>query len=211
MIMEILKGFVIGVCASAPIGPIAILVIQKTLSQGQRAGFIAGLGACLVDTIYAIIALFALAFVQDFIATHENIILIVGGIVVAVMGVSMTFADPFRKLKSQKSSSISFKDFAQSVAMGFSNPGAILVIFALFAFFGLGDQSPKNWSVAPLLLSVSAGAALYWFVITYLLNIFRKRFTMKTIVTISRLTGLVIIIIGIVTLFNGLFNVIFIP
>lgn len=56
MLLDILKGFIIGICASVPLGPIAILVIQKSLSDGHKAGFFAGLGACLVDTIFAVIA-----------------------------------------------------------------------------------------------------------------------------------------------------------
>ena len=65
MFIDILKGFIIGLCASIPMGPIAILVIQKTLSKGRHAGFVAGLGASVVDTVYAIISLFALAFAQS--------------------------------------------------------------------------------------------------------------------------------------------------
>ena len=61
MFPDILKGFIIGICASAPIGPIAILVIQKTLSKGHKAGFVTGMGACIVDTTFSVIALFALA------------------------------------------------------------------------------------------------------------------------------------------------------
>ena len=52
MLLDILKGFIIGICASVPLGPIAILVIQKSLSDGHKAGFFAGLGACLVDTLF---------------------------------------------------------------------------------------------------------------------------------------------------------------
>ena len=144
MLTDILKGFLIGICASAPIGPIAILVVQKTLSKGHKAGFVTGMGACLVDTVFAVIALFALAFAQNFMEVHKELILIAGGTVAAILGWTMTTADPFRKLKADSSSSISVKDFMQAIAMGFSNPGAILVIFTLFAFFGIGNSG--NWS-----------------------------------------------------------------
>ena len=83
MFLDILKGFIIGICASAPIGPIAILVIQKTLSKGHKAGFITGMGATCVDTIYSAIALFALAIAQNFMEEHNEIILLAGGILVA--------------------------------------------------------------------------------------------------------------------------------
>ena len=73
MIIDMLKGFLVGVCASAPVGPIAILVVQKSLSKGHKAGFVSGLGASVVDTLYAFIAIFALAFALVYItmaATH---------------------------------------------------------------------------------------------------------------------------------------------
>ncbi len=200
MLTDILKGFLIGICASAPIGPIAILVVQKTLSKGHKAGFVTGMGA-------AVIALFALAFAQNFMEVHKELILIAGGTVAAILGWTMTTADPFRKLKADSSSSISVKDFMQAIAMGFSNPGAILVIFTLFAFFGIGNSG--NWSVAPIILSVSAGATVYWFGVTALLNHFRKNFKMRTILWINRITGAIVIIIGIALLGEGLFRVIF--
>ena len=209
MLLDIIKAFIVGICASAPIGPIAILVIQKSLSGGHKAGFIAGLGACVVDTIYAVAAIFALAVVQEFIYTHQNIILIVGGIVVAMLGVSMSFSDPFRKVKKNSGASVSLTDCMQSLIMGFSNPGAVFVILALFAFFGLADESPHNWSVMPIILSVSAGSVVYWFCVTWLLSHFRKKFEIRTILWINRVTGAIIILIGIALLGEGIFNVFF--
>ena len=100
MLIDMLKGFLVGICASAPIGPIAILVVQKSLSMGHKAGFVSGLGASVVDTFYASIAIFALAFAQRFLEDHRVIILIAGGVVLAVLGPSMALKDPFRKMKS---------------------------------------------------------------------------------------------------------------
>lgn len=209
MLIDILKGFLVGVFASAPLGPIAMLVIQKSLSKGHKAGFVAGLGATVVDTLYACIAIFALAFAQSFIDQHKNIILVVGGIVLVALGISMSLSNPFRKLRKDGSSKISSKDFAQSLLMGLSNPMAIFVIFTLFAFFGLANDAPYTWSVAPILLSVSAGTVAYWFTISWLLSKFRSNFRMRTILWISRISGMIIVIIGIALLGQGLFNVIF--
>lgn len=209
MIVDILKGFLIGICASAPIGPIAILVVQKTLSKGQKAGFVTGMGACAVDTVFAVIALFALTFAQEFLASHRELIFITGGIIVTILGWSMTTSDPFRKLKSDNASGVSVKDFLQALMMGLSNPGAILVIFALFAFFGIGSPDKEDWSMMPVILSVAAGATAWWFGVTALLNHFRKRFKLRTILWINRLTGAAVIIIGIVLLLESLYRVIF--
>ena len=196
-------------CASAPIGPIAILVVQKSLSKGHKAGFISGLGASVVDTLYAFVAIFALAFAQKFIEDHQNAILLAGGVVLAIVGLTMAFSDPFRKMKDDGESSVSPKDFGQAVAMGLSNPMAIFVMFTLFAFFGLANDAPHNWSVTPIILSVSAGSVVYWFSISWMLSRFRKNFRMRTILWISRITGAIIVIIGIALLGQGLFNVFF--
>ena len=181
MWIDILKGFAVGMCASAPIGPIAILVVQKSLSKGHKAGFVSGLGASVVDTFYAFIAIFALAFAQSFIEEHKNMILIVGGAVLIAVGFSMAFSNPFRKLKADGESSVSPKDFGQAVALGISNPMAIFVMFTLFAFFGLANYAPHTWRVTPIILAVSAGSVTYWFLMSWLLSRFRGNFRMRTI------------------------------
>ena len=209
MVIDMLKGFLVGMCASAPIGPIAILVVQKSLSKGHMAGFVSGLGASVVDTLYAFIAIFALAFAQKLIEAHQNLILLVGGGVLALLGVIMAFSNPFRKMKDVGDSGVSPTDFGQAVAMGLSNPMAIFVMFTLFAFFGLADSAPHNWRVTPIILSVSAGSVTYWFLLSWMLSRFRKIFKMNTILWISRITGAIIVIIGIALLGQGLVNVFF--
>ncbi len=210
MLLDILKGFTVGFCASAPIGPIAILVVQKSLSKGHKAGFVTGLGASVVDTFYAFIAIFALAFAQIFMEQHQNMILLVGGSVLVLLGISMTMSNPFRKkVKRDGKSRVSSKDFGQAVLMGISNPMAIFVMFTLFAFFGLAKEAPQTWSVAPILISVSLGSVTYWFLLSWGLSKFAKFFRLRTILWISRVTGAIIVIIGIALLGQGVFNVVF--
>ena len=210
MVLDMLKGFVIGVCASAPVGPIAILVIQKTMGKGRQAGFVTGLGASVVDTFYAIVALFALAFAQRLIERHENLILLAGGLLLAMIGVSMVLSNPFRKRRRKGDKpAVSSKDFLQALAMGISNPMAVFVMFALFAFFGIAEDTPRDWNVAPIILSVSAGSVSYWFTVSWALSRFREKFSLRTLLLISRVMGAIVIIIGLVLIGEGLFNVIF--
>lgn len=209
MLLDIIKGLLIGICASVPLGPIAILVIQKSLSEGHKAGFLAGLGACLVDTLFAVIAIFALAIAERFLETNHVTIMVVGGIVVTLLGCSMAFKDPFRKMKKEDpTSSYSLKDFFQAVIMGISNPGAIFVIFALFAFFGI-QLEPHDFRVAPILLAVSGGSALYWFFFSWTFSRFRKNFKLVTILWINRITGIIVTIIGIALLTEGVMELLF--
>lgn len=210
MLQQMIHGFLVGICASAPIGPIAILVIQKSLSKGRIAGFVSGLGATVVDTFYASVAIFALAFAQKFIDDHQVLILIVGGVVLGILGMSMALSNPFRKMKpGEDSIGASPKDFGQAVAMALSNPGAIFVMLTLFAFFGLADDAPHSWRVMPIILSVSGGSVTYWLFVSWLLSRFRKKFQMNSILWISRITGAIVVIIGIALLGQGLFKVFF--
>jgi threonine/homoserine/homoserine lactone efflux protein len=184
--------------------------VQKSLSKGHKAGFVTGLGASVVDTFYAFIAIFALAFAQVFIEQHQNMILLVGGSVLVLLGISMTMSNPFRKkVRRDGKSRVSSKDFGQAVLMGVSNPMAIFVMFTLFAFFGLAKEAPQTWSVAPILISVSAGSVSYWFLLSWGLSKFAKYFRLRTILWISRVTGAIIVIIGIALLGQGVFNVVF--
>ena len=209
MLLDILQGFIIGVCASVPLGPIAILVLQKSLSEGHRAGFMAGLGACLVDTLFAVIAIFALAIAEQFIEDNRTLIMIGGGLVVIALGCSLAFKDPFRKVRKQDSSpSYSLKDFFQAVIMGISNPGAIFVIFALFAFFGI-HLEPHDYRVAPVLVAVSAGSAIYWFFFSWIFSRLRRNIRLSTILWINRITGVIIVIIGIALMADGVLEVLF--
>lgn len=209
MLLDIVKAFLVGICASAPLGPIAILVIQKSIGKGHSAGFVTGLGASVVDTLYASIAIFALAFAQKFIDEHQNVILIAGGVVLALLGTVMMFSNPLKKLRRKGEQNVSVKDFAQALLMGFSNPASIFVIFTLFAFFGLAEDSPHTWKVAPIILALSAGSVTYWFTFSGILSHLRKGFSLRTILWISRITGAIVIIVGIALLGDGLFRVIF--
>ena len=156
------------------------------------------------------IAIFALAFVQKFIDDHQSLILLVGGVILVLVGVSMAFSNPFKNKKRRKRDmTASPKDFGQAVAMAFSNPGAVFVMLALFAFFGLANDAPHTWRVAPIILSVSAGSVTYWFCMSWLISRFSNKISMKTVVWINRITGAIIVIVGIALFGQGLFNVIF--
>lgn len=210
MLPEILKAYSIGICASAPLGPVAILVLQKSLCYGHKAGFTTGLGATVIDTTYAVISIFALAFAQNFIHTYESFIFLIGGIVLAFLGYSMAFKDPFRKMEPGDAleRGASVKDFLQAIATAASNPGAIFVMIALFAFFQV-DVGDRSFRVLPLILAVAAGSMTYWFFFSWFFSSCRKAFNMRTILWLNRIAGIIIIIIGIALLGEGGYDLVF--
>ncbi|MBO6173388.1 MAG: LysE family transporter [Bacteroidales bacterium] len=209
MTPDLLKAFAIGICASVPIGPIAILVLQKSLSYGHKAGFATGLGATTVDTTYAIVSIFALAVAQNFLNTYETFIFLIGGIIVAALGWSMAFKDPFRKMKpGEEERGASIKDYLQAVATALSNPGAIFVMFALFAFFGV-DAEDKGFRVFPIILAVAAGSMAYWFAFSRVFGTWRRAIDFKSLIWLNRIAGVVLMIIGIALVGEGLFELLF--
>ncbi|MGN0202846.1 MAG: LysE family translocator [Candidatus Cryptobacteroides sp.] len=209
MFVDVLKAFAIGICASAPLGPAAILVLQKSLSYGHRAGFYTGLGATTIDTTYATLSIFALAWTQEFINDYEYTIYLIGGIIVACLGASMAFRDPFRKLKGGDSAKgASIKDYAEAVITALSNPGAAFVMFALFAFFNV-DATTKGFSVLPIILGVAAGSMCYWFTFSYIFSKIRNLINMSVLIWMSRIAGIIIMIIGIALLGEGAFQIFF--
>ena len=203
----IFKSLLIGICASAPLGPVGILVLQKSLCHGTKAGFVTGLGAAFMDTIYAIIAVIFLAITQDFLERNENIILILGGLIVAVLGVNMALKNPFRKLSpedgSPKAQAFSMGGFFQSLVMCISNPGAIAIMFSLFKAFNV-DIEPSNPHILPILLSVSGGCVLWWLGFASIFGIWRKRIKVQSFIWINRVFGLLLIILGVGLTFGGL-------
>jgi len=193
-------------------GPIAILIIQRTLCKGFRSGFVTSLGSTVVDTLFSVIAIFSLAFVQNFIEGNPIPIFIGGGVVVIIMGLSMALSNPFRKMKPGDDTVMdtddpSAKDFLAACAMGITNPGAIAVMLALMAFFGIAEQPPHDWSFFPIIVGIAAGSCGYWLAVTALIGKFRKQFNMRTIIWINRITGAIVVILGLATLAEGIMRV----
>ncbi len=202
---DILKGFAVGVCASVPIGPVAILTIQKTFSKGRKSGFVTGLGATLTDTTYSTIAVFALALAERFMTEYERYIFLVGGVVVMVVGWFMMQSNPFKNFRRRAEASYSVKDFAQAAVMGLSNPGAIFIIFGLFAFFGLGSRvASAGWMIVPIIAAVCLGSVTYWYSITRLLGRFRDRISLRTILRINRVAGALVMALGLILMVRGM-------
>ena len=172
------------------------MVVQKSLSKGVKSGFMTGLGASTADTVFAVVALFFLAIAQNLMEKYSAEILIGGGVVIAVIGVLLAVSNPFRKADQiDKVDKVSSKDYFQGLLMALSNPGAILIIFGLFASFGLDLSGYGLTETVIVILSLSLGGVLYWFGVSYSLSLFRKRFKMSTLLLINRIAGFVFLIL----------------
>ncbi len=199
MIEIIIKGILIGLCISVPLGPIGMLTIQRTLNRGQKYGIATGLGATTSDLIYTIITLFFLSFVLDFIEEHRFIIQLAGSLVVAIFGLYIFRSNPATQPKPNETFKHSlFRDFMTSFGLTLSNPLVLFVLIALFARFEfIGNKTTLLVSVIGI-SSILGGAILWWSLLTFLVSKFKNKLNMRELKIINQIIGLVIIGIGFV-------------
>jgi threonine/homoserine/homoserine lactone efflux protein len=195
----ILKGIMIGLCISVPLGPIGMLTIQRTLNRGQRYGIATGLGATTSDLVYTIVTLFFLSFVLDFIEGHRFIIQLTGSLVVAAFGYYIYKSNPSTQPKPNESAKHTLAgDFLSSFALTFSNPLVLFVLIALFARFEFINSKTTLFVSIVGILSILAGALLWWNLLTFLVSRFKNKLNMRELKIINQITGIIIMLIGVV-------------
>ncbi len=209
MLLEFLKALLVGFTVGIPLGPVGVLIIQKTLSKGRWCGFSTGLGAALMDMLYSAVALFSLAFVGDFIESNRSWVMLIGGVVVIAVGVSIFFKNPVDRLRDRNVEQTShFTDGLQGFLITLGNPGALVLVLSLFAFVGIDPDAfeVKN-SMAIMLLMVFAGESLWWLLVTGIINHFRKRFSLHGLLLLNRIAGSIITVLGFVAFFEGIYEI----
>ncbi len=210
MLLILLKGLIVGLGASIPLGPLGVLCIQKTLSKGRLSGFLTGLGASVSDTLYSTISLLGLFFVDKFIEEHRALVFFVGGIVIVLIGLKVYFTNPVKQIKQKEKKGKHIEDFFEGFAMTITNPGSIFLIFAMFAAVRLdiSDYSQEQARSAAyfVLWGIFFGSALWWFVLSTTINIFRKKFRLKQLIMLNRIAGIVIMVLGVISFGEGVFE-----
>lgn len=199
-----IKSIVIGFLASIPIGPIAIYVLQKSINGGHWIGFRCSLGATIVDTIFATIAVFAFSAISGFIETHTKLIEIVGGAFIVAIGFGMMFSQPTRHHKNPKAKGKIAWDVTKSTLMGLSNPGALAVMFALFAAFKMELSDIPNYASYIIITCVTGGSLIYWFFFTWVASRGNNNFRYRTLLRINQISGVVVVLFGIYLVIAGI-------
>ena len=205
MLNTIIEGITIGLCTSIPVGPIAILIIQRTLQKGRLHGFFSGLGAASSDTFYALLALIGLSVVLSFIEENKLIIQIAGSSIMMLFGVYIFFQNPAKNIEKSKTEKSSYwQDYLTSFLLTLSNPLMIFLYIGLFAQYNFISSESHFVEIAIGICSVFTGAALWWFLITLLASIFRKRFNIRGLWILNKATGLLIFVIALVALIGSI-------
>ena len=191
------KGMIIGIVASAPMGPVGVLCVQRTLNKGRWYGFATGVGAAISDLIYAAIAGFGMSFVVDII---ENPIIaywikVAGSILLFIFGVWTFRSNPAQQIRPvSKNRSNLVHNFITGFLVTLSNP---LILFLFVAMFGQFTFVVNNF--VPQIVGyvfIVVGALLWWFGLTWLINKVRNRFDVRGIWIINRVIGVIVMVVS---------------
>ena len=204
----VFKGMLIGMVASAPMGPVGILCVQRTLNKGRWYGFVTGIGAAVSDIIYAGITGFGMAFVMDFVNNDQNkfYLQIIGSALLLAFGVYTWRSDPTKNMRqSGKQQGTFWYNTWTAFLVTFSNPLIIFLFMALFAQFAFViPDHPFEMLVG--FASIVGGALLWWYGLSWLVDKVRTIFDAQGIRIINRVIGAVVIIFSVVSLFGTVTN-----
>lgn len=199
------RGLAIGILISAPMGPVGMLCIQRTLNKGQLAGFFTGIGAAVSDLVYCFITGLGLSLITDFIETHDLALKILGSLVLIAFGIYLFKKNPTRSLKPANEQSNNFwGDFVSGFFFTLSNPLILFFIIGLFARFNFFQADHKVYHYAIGYISIFAGAILWWYMITLLINFVRTRFNVRSMWLVNRITGSILIAMALIGFILGI-------
>jgi len=195
-----LKGCIIGFSIAAPVGPIGVLCIKRTLHSGRLAGLFSGLGAALADAFYGMIAAFGLSAVANLLLSAQWWLRIVGGLFLIYLGVKIFLEKP-KSIDSALNEGRFIKNFTSTFGLTLTNPMTIFSFMAVFAGLGLGSESKNFQDASLLVLGVFIGSCFWWLLLSELVTLFRKKISKMVFLWINRLAGILIFLFGIAAFF----------
>ncbi len=199
--IEILKALLVGLIAGIPVGPILVMVAQRTLCHGRRAGAMVGLGAATGDMLFAAVGLLTLSLVQHFVEDHRGPIMLAGGVLIALIGVGMLRREVSVALPPDRRDLSPWTCYLQALGSTLSNPAALALVLTLLGVLGVGGEALGVPDVV-LAPAVGAGEALYWLAVVYLLGRFLHLET-RRLKVLSRIAGALVCVFAAVLIVRG--------
>ena len=215
-ILEVLfRGLCVGVAASITVGPVAVLCIQRTLSKNRRSGIVSGLGVACADTFMAMAALFFYSILQARIEQYATLLRVIAGIFVVIIGVYIFSQNPVPQIRRNRAGKTSlWQDFASIFGLTIANFIMVIpYILTFFAIFKISGSDMAGAGFGGLLRAVFTiagflgGAAAWWTLLAFVINLFRRRFRPRHMLTINHVAGLIIGILGIYTILSIFFDI----
>ncbi|NDV77700.1 LysE family translocator [Dysgonomonas sp. 511] len=207
MVYIIIKGLFIGFLSSAPMGPVGMLCIQRTLNDGRNHGLMTGLGAVAGDMLIALLAVVAalgLGFNNEMIQRHEGPLKVIGSIVLIAFGYIVFNKNPSRNLAKLKEKASSYwRVFVSSLILTISNIATLFLYIALFARFNVIDPTKHFGYDLLTIIFIGVGAMLWWLLVTYFVNKLRSRFNPRGLRIFNQIIGLLLIGLGVAGIITG--------
>lgn len=197
-----LKGLAIGLAIAAPVGPIGMLCIRRTLADGPRYGLATGLGAATADALYGSVAGFGLAAVSTWLLGWEGVLRLGGGLLLLWLGLATLRARPAERAADAGPAGGVFAAYASTVVLTLANPATILSFTAVFGGLGLAETDGAAATASALVLGVFLGSALWWLGLSTGVGLLRRRVTPAAMVWINRASGAVLMLFGTLALLS---------
>lgn len=192
----LLKGFVVGLSIAAPVGPIGILCIKRTIEDGKFAGFVSGLGAATADGLYGLIAGLGLTMITSFLLDYQEWIQNVGVAFLFYLGIKIFISKPAATSAKAEGGNI-YTAYFSTFFLTLTNPITILSFIAIFSGLGMSKVSEQSFSELYIVLGVFLGSTLWWFLLSNFAGLFRKQATESSLLIINKISGSIILIFGI--------------
>jgi threonine/homoserine/homoserine lactone efflux protein len=197
----LLKGLIIGFSIAAPVGPIGVLCIRRTLAEGRFVGLLSGLGAATADAFYGCIAGFGLTVISTLLIRQQAWLSLIGGLFLCYLGYKTFVSSPAQRAAQAEGRGF-IKAYASTFFLTLTNPATILSFAAIFAGLGLANSEADYLSAGFLVLGVFLGSALWWFVLSGGVSLFRAKFTADRLRWVNKISGVIIAGFGVVVLLS---------
>lgn len=192
MLILFLKGMVLGIAITAPVGPINILCIRRSLGQGMKSGLYTGLGAAIADTFFGAVAAFSLTQVSDFLKAHQNTLQFIGAAVFLFMGTMLLRSKPPKDSDPEPKKLSDFHAFTSGLLLTLHNPTTVFAFLVAFAAINLGEHlSFAGSSLATF--GVFIGSMLWWVTLSGISSKLRSRFNREHIHKLNLATGVLLL------------------
>jgi threonine/homoserine/homoserine lactone efflux protein len=197
-----LRGLIIGLSIAAPVGPIGVLCIRRTLADGRAIGFASGLGAATADAVYGAVAAFGLSLVTIALVEQRVWLQAAGGVFLCYLGVRTWMAVPRVASGGPADGRGLAAAWASTFALTLTNPTTIISFAAIFAGLGLGRRVGGYGAAPVVVLGVFLGSALWWLILSVGVGLFRSALTPDRLRWVNRCSGMIIAAFGIAALLS---------
>ncbi|MDD5065159.1 MAG: LysE family transporter [Phycisphaerae bacterium] len=194
-----LKGLIVGFLVATPVGPVGLLCIQRTLSEGKMHGLVSGLGAATADAIYGLIAALGLTVISTFLVEKQLWIRLFGGLFLCYLGIK-TFLSKSAGQGSSANVPTHIGNYGSTFLLAITSPVTILVFAAVFAGLGTLTSSARYISVGLSVAGVFTGSALWWVMLCGIAGILHGKISLDKLTMFNKVSGIIITAFGLVIL-----------